>query len=633
MQDPDVIKVETAEVLYSLKELVVETQLERQKSALAREKLDSLEIETVFKKAKVKRARKRKKAAAKVDKKQSRFLELLKLVHPPIPEENLKLLDEAVRSGSLGGLEDAVRKGLISQQQAGELWATNIGIAYVNPLESIVTPEALGIITEEIARKAVIIPLYVIENTLTFATDTPRDQKMLKRIEAIAGIPVSPVFALPSQIRDGLEIYYAKKEDIHSHIREFEKEHGFILENLSDADLKSVAEFKPVAKIVEAFLHWAIRERASDIHIEPMEGSCQIRFRVDGRLRQKLVISMGIYPAITSRLKVLTNVNIAESRFPQDGRFSIPLGTNKAEFRVSFIPVRHGTKTVIRILGSTGRSRMMTLDEMLVSQSILKPWRKVIHNPNGIIFVTGPTGSGKTTTLYASLQELNTPDVNIATIEDPIEIELPGLNQSQVNSNIDLNFALLLRSLLRQDPDIMLVGEIRDKETAKIAAEAALTGHLVFATLHTNNAIQAVTRLLEIGLEPYMVAPSINAVLAQRLAARLNEDFKESYRPPNEVLSRIFSDYEESDALFYRPQQGLKDGLRGFKGRIAIHEMALVSDEMRSLISNRAGTYELTQAAKNLGYRPLRFDGLKKALMGLTTIEEIERVTPIEWSS
>ncbi len=621
----------SAQVRYPLPDMVEEVDKERPQTALGGELLDALEIDTLFAKANAKKPRKRKRTSAA--RKKLAFLKLIQVADPPIPEENQKILEEALESGLLEGLEDAVQKDLVSQKQAGEIWASYIQFTYVNPLESVVSPEALAALPEEIARKARVLPLYIVEDVLTLATDDPGDSKKLQRIRNIAQKEISPVFSLPSQIHDAHEIYYEQSENISDHIRSFEKEHGFLLSGLSDADLKNIAESRPVAKIVEAIIHWAIREDASDIHIEPMEGFCRIRFRIDGNLRHRLNISKGIFPAITSRFRVLTNVNIAESRFPQDGRFSLSFGSQRADFRVSFIPVRHGTKTVIRILGSTGRNRLMSLEEMLISPRILKPWRQVIRSPNGIVFVTGPTGSGKTTTLYGSLQELNADNVNICTIEDPIEIEMPGLNQSQVNPHIDLNFSILLRSLLRQDPDILLVGEIRDRETARIAAEAALTGHLVFATLHTNNAIQAVTRLREIGLENYMVAPSLNAVLGQRLAARLCEDAKESYRPGPDVLSRFFSDFEDSDTLFYRPKPGLKDPYAGFRGRVAFHELFLVSDETRSLIANDAGPHELSKAARSLGYRPLRYDGLKKAMLGLTTLEEIERVTPVDWKT
>lgn len=361
MSDPSKSNVASAEVLYSLADLSQAAEEERQVSRMSREKMDDLEIEKVFRKRK-----KKKKKSDKEDKPRQSFQQLLELSEPPIPKENLELLAEITENGStLRGIEEAIAKDLIPARQAGHLWGSHLGVAYVNPLESIVTREALAAVPEEIARKAQIIPLYVISN--------------------VAGMECSAVFSLPSEVRDALEVYFASGDEILSHIQEFERQHGYILDDLESSQLADIAESKPMAKIVEAILHWAIRENASDIHLEPQDGVCRIRFRVDGRLRTILTVSKGIFPAITSRLKVVTNVNIAESRFPQDGRFAIPLGNSKAEFRVSFLPSRHGTKTVIRILGGAGRGKMITLDEMLISQSILKPWRRIIKNPNGII--------------------------------------------------------------------------------------------------------------------------------------------------------------------------------------------------------------------------------------------------------
>jgi type IV pilus assembly protein PilB len=281
----------------------------------------------------------------------------------------------------------------------------------------------------------------------------------------------------------------------------------------------------------------------------------------------------------------------------------------------------------------TGKKSMLTLDKMLISQTILQPFKRLIQNPNGIIFVTGPTGSGKTTTLYAALHEINTPGVNISTIEDPVEIQLSGITQSQVNSHIDLKFSTILRALLRQDPDVILIGEIRDLETAKIATEAALTGHIVFATLHTNTAAQAIVRLIEIGVEPYMVAPSVIGVLAQRLAARICDNCKEAYYPSRDVLRRYFQDEGLTEVPFYRGRGCAACRNTGYKGRIAFHELVLITEEIRTLISEGKSAQEITRAAAKVGYQPLRYDGLKKVLLGLTTIDEIEQNTSFEWSA
>jgi type IV pilus assembly protein PilB len=376
-----------------------------------------------------------------------------------------------------------------------------------------------------------------------------------------------------------------------------------------------------------------MRERATDVHVEPQETVGRIRFRIDGNLREILTYSRKLHRALISRIKILSNLNIAETRFPQDGRFSMTVGSQVANFRVSTLPSGYGEKCVIRVLAATGRKQMLTLDKMMISQTILQPFRRLIQNPNGIIFVVGPTGSGKTTTLYAALHEINTPGINISTIEDPIEIQLQGVTQSQVNANIDLKFSTVLRALMRQDPDVILVGEIRDLETAKIATEAALTGHLVFATLHTNTAPQAIVRLMEIGVEPYMVAPSIVGVLAQRLAAKICDVCKEAYYPPREVLAKYFEEEGLTEVPFYRGRGCPACRHTGYKGRVAFHELVLITEEVRTLISERRSVQEISRAAAKVGYKPLRYDGLKKVLLGLTTIDEIEATTSFEWAT
>jgi type IV pilus assembly protein PilB len=403
--------------------------------------------------------------------------------------------------------------------------------------------------------------------------------------------------------------------------------------DIAGEKLASLAENNALIQILDEIIYFAIRERATDIHVEPQETHCRIRFRIDGNLREILTYSRKLHRALLSRVKILCNLNIAETRFPQDGRFSMPVGSSLANFRVSTLPSAYGEKAVVRILAMTGKKSMVTLDKMMMSQAILQPFKRVIQSPSGIIFVTGPTGSGKTTSLYSALHEINKPDINIATIEDPVEIQLPGVTQSQVNPNIDLKFSTILRALMRQDPDVILIGEIRDLETAKIATEAALTGHIVFATLHTNNAPQAIVRLIEIGVEPYMVAPSMIAVLAQRLAARICEACKEAYYPSRDVLRKYFHDEGLTDVPFYRGRGCPACRHTGYKGRIAFHELVLITEEVRTLISERRSVQEITRAAAKVGYKPLRYDGLKKVLLGLTTIEEIDQTTSFEWAT
>jgi type IV pilus assembly protein PilB len=462
---------------------------------------------------------------------------------------------------------------------------------------------------------------------------TPGDADLIKRLSQIVQMPVSPVFALPREIADAISIHYCTEKNLEDSLNELERSSLFDQPNLAGEKLALLAENNSLTEILDEIIYFGLRERATDLHIEAQETVCRIRFRIDGNLREILTYSRKLHRALISRLKILCGLNISESRFPQDGRFSMPIGTQSANFRVSTIPSAYGEKAVVRILAMTGKKSMLTLEKMMISQTVLQPFKRLVQNPNGIIFVTGPTGSGKTTTLYAALHEINTPGINISTIEDPIEIQLDGVTQTQVNSAIDLKFATILRSLMRQDPDAILIGEIRDLETAKIATEAALTGHIVFATLHTNTAAQAIVRLIEIGVEPYMVAPSIIGVLAQRLAARICENCKEAYTPSREVLQKYFLDEGLSDVSFYRGRGCAQCRNTGYKGRIAFHELVLITDEIRALISEGKSAQEITRAAAKVGFRPLRYDGLKKVLMGLTTIEEIDQNTSFEWAT
>ncbi len=551
--------------------------------------------------------------------------QLLEGHHVSLSDEAYERALLSADEGTLDLIEYLIEEELVSKEIACRIWSDRISSAYVDPLSTIISNEAISSIPIEIARKGNVMPLYEIEGALTVAMPDPYNEPLIARLAAITGKDISPVFCLTSEVQDAIELHYSTDKSVEELIDQLEKSQGAILAKLKPEELENMSGSQSIINLCEALLYLAIKERASDIHMEPREDTTSIRFRIDGRLQHVFTIAAALHAPLKSRIKILSDLDIAETRFPQDGRFSIPLGAEQVNFRVSVIPTVFGEKLVLRILALTGKKDFRTLDQMLISQSILEPFKHVIRNPNGMIFVTGPTGSGKSTTLYAALHEINTPEVNICTIEDPVETRMTGIIQSQVNASIDLKFSNLLRSLLRQDPDVILVGEIRDLETAKIATEAALTGHLVFSTLHTNNAIQAVVRLIELGIEPYMVAPSILAVLAQRLSARICENCKRAYTPSEELLRKFFYDYKEVEPpVFYEGQGCAHCRNTGYRGRIAFHEMALVTDEMRALISNRASDAELAAAAKKVGYRPLRYDGLKKVLLGFTTVEELE---------
>lgn len=560
------------------------------------------------------------------------FAELLRDKHPMLAEKDLNRLIKKHGPHSIDLVEAVILAGMLSHTAACRIWSECLGIAYIDPFNTVITPEAVALIPGEIARKAQVLPLYILNGVLTVAMPDPLDTALRKRLEGIAGMRISPMFSLPAEIHDAIEIHYSSDKDIEAIVKELETAGEVITLQLSPAELERLSESNSLIRIVDSLIYFALRERASDIHIEPQDGETRVRYRIDGRLQEMFRFPKILHRPIACRIKVMCELNIAESRFPQDGRFSLQLGTRKGDFRVSFLPTVEGEKCVIRVLATVSKKDFMTLDKMLISQSILTPFKRVIQAPNGIIFVTGPTGSGKTTTLYAALAEVNRSDTNVSTIEDPVEIKLPGLTQSQVNMHIDLKFSLLLRAMLRQDPDVILVGEIRDAETAKIASEAALTGHLVFATMHTNNAPQAVTRLMEIGVEPHIVAPSILAILGQRLAARVCERCKESYIPTREMLDRYFHDSKELTATFYTGKGCDVCRRSGYKGRIAFHELVVVTEEIRDIVARGANIEAITASARRTGYKPLRHDGLKKVLLGLTTIEEVEANTPFDWT-
>ncbi|MGA2445840.1 MAG: GspE/PulE family protein [Opitutaceae bacterium] len=562
-----------------------------------------------------------------------RFLEFIRKTPNFGFADELKELAERHGPDTPALLQAIIDSKLVGKDEACRQWGNALGYAYVDPFASIVTEEAVERLPQEVAQKTSSIGLYIIEGVLTVALATPEDETLIKRLSQIAKMPISPVFASEREIQDAISIHYSSDKDIEHSLSLLERTDLFDRPDFTRDQLAALAESESLIQVLDAIIYYAMRERATDIHIEPHELQSRIRYRVDGMLRETLSFSRKLHRALICRLKVLCNINITESRFPQDGRFTMPVGASTTYFRVSIIPTLFGEKAVVRILATSGRKTMLTLDKMMMSQVILQPFRRLIQNPNGIIFVTGPTGVGKTTTLYAALQEINKPDINISTIEDPVEIQLAGVTQSQVNAHIDLKFSTILRALLRQDPDIILIGEIRDLETAKIATEAALTGHLVFATLHTNTAAQAIVRLMEIGVEPYMVAPSIIGVLAQRLAARICEHCKEAYTPSPETLRRYFVDEGLSEVQFYRGRGCPKCRGTGYKGRIAFHELVLITEEIRTLISEHRSAQEITRAAAKVGYRPLRYDGLKKVLLGLTTIEEIEQNTNFEWAT
>jgi len=562
----------------------------------------------------------------------STFLEQLYALPHFDAEHEINTLVE--RHGvSVALVQEIVAHHYVNKDEVCRLWADSLGCAYVDPFSSVVTEEALAKIPVEIARKALTIGLYLIDGVLTAAMATPEDTELVKGLAELAQVPVSPVFALPRDIIDAIVIQYSSDKSLETSLSDLERSNLFADRSAAPAKIAQLATSESLVQFVQEIIHFALRERATDIHIEPQENLGRIRFRVDGQLREILTYSRKLHAAMIARLKTLASLNQAEVRFPQDGRFTLPIGSVNTQFRLSTIPSAYGEKALVGMVSAAGRRGMLTLEKMMISQTVLDPFQRLIQSPTGLIFVTGPAGSGKTTTLYAALHAINKPHLNIATIEDPIEIHLEGVTQTQVNSFIDLKVPTVLRSLLRQDPDVIMIGEIRDADTAKIATEAALTGQLVFASVHTNTAAEAIVRLIELGVAPSLVAQSVTGVMGQRLAARICENCREAYQPPREVLSRYFELDGLNDVAFHRGRGCPSCRGTGYKGRVAFHEFIPITQEIRSLISEGRTVQEITRAAMKVGFKPLRYDGLKKVLLGLTTIEEIEQNTSFEWAS
>ncbi|RLA99573.1 MAG: type II secretion system protein GspE [Deltaproteobacteria bacterium] len=400
-----------------------------------------------------------------------------------------------------------------------------------------------------------------------------------------------------------------------------------ILSQLEEtADLLDDTSDAPIIRLVNLILSQAVKSRASDIHIEPFQRHLKVRFRIDGILYNTLSPPRHIHSAIVSRIKIMARLNIAEKRLPQDGRIEIKIGDRPIDIRVSTLPTIFGERVVLRLLDKS--ESLLRLEELGLSDKQLDTFLKLISQPNGIILVTGPTGSGKTTTLYAALSRINSPDKNIITIEDPIEYQLDGIGQIQVNPKINLTFATGLRSIVRQDPDVILVGEIRDLETAEIAIQSALTGHLVFSTLHTNDSAGAITRLIDMGIEPFLVSSAVNAILAQRLVRVICPFCKEEYNPPVFSLKEIGLDDEAiSGTKFYRGKGCPECSHTGFRGRMGIYELLILDDEIKSLISRTSDSNDIKREALRKGLVTLRQDGAQKVLEGFTTVEEVIRVT------
>ncbi len=524
-----------------------------------------------------------------------------------------------------------VEKGYCTENQIASALAQGYGVPYAQVGPKICDPKTLEILPREFLEEHIVLPLFRVHNTLTVAINEPTNVFLIDEIERISGCKVQIVCSTTKDIKATLQTYLPSEnvfviDDI---IDDEGLDDFTLIENITQdiSNLEEIAGQSPVVKLVNYLLYNAVRENASDIHIEPDDKKLRVRYRVDGKLYEKMRPPYQMHSAIVSRIKIMAELDIAQRRLPQDGGIHVLMEGRPIDLRVSVMPGNFGEKVVIRVIDP--HKMLFSLESLGFNYNNLQLFRKVIQAPNGIVLVTGPTGSGKNTTLYAALSELNNEDVNICTVEDPVECNISGINQFQVNQAAGFGFSTALRSLLRQDPDIIMVGEIRDDATANIAVQAALTGHLVLSTLHTNDAPGAITRLVDLGVAPYLVSASLIAVLAQRLVRKICSNCKTEYEPPVSIR-KVAEKNGEKIQKFYRGVGCKKCRNTGHTGRIAIHELFAPNEEILEMITDGASLKKLRTKALQNGMVSLELDGIEKVQAGIISVEEVLRTTQLE---
>ncbi|MBU1122625.1 MAG: ATPase, T2SS/T4P/T4SS family [Candidatus Omnitrophota bacterium] len=513
--------------------------------------------------------------------------------------------------------EILVRKGFASEEQVAQSLSEQLGFAYVDLENYNLEPQIIKSLPFDLAVKYQVLPLFKRGDVLTVAMFNPLDLGTIDEIQKLINQRIRPVFAVPSRISKRIEEEYRKTEfmPILSEIEDIE---------ITGLDSARVASLAPVVSIVDNLISTAVEMRASDIHLEPQGPHFYCRLRIDGILHDMPRLPKKYEAAIISRIKIMASMDIAEKRLPQDGRIQTHIDGKNVDLRISTFPTMYGENLVIRILDKT--RLLFCLEDLGLSDGDLPVFEQIIHKPHGIILVTGPTGSGKSTTLYAALNKINAVEKNVITMEDPIEYEIKRARQSQVNVKAGLTFASGLRSIVRQDPDVIMIGEIRDRETAEIAIHAALTGHLVFSTLHTNDAASGITRLVDMGIEPFLVSSSVICIVAQRLVRVLCAQCKEQYKPDKEVLDELKIE-KKASYKFYRQTGCRQCRDTGYSGRVGIFEILIPDDGVKKLIDKKGSSREIREYIVSEGATLLRQDGMDKLIKGITSLSEIFRVT------
>ncbi len=539
---------------------------------------------------------------------------------------------ELARARNQSLLDVLLEQKLLSEEALAETFAQWLKLPRVRIASASVEPEAIKTISEELARKHICLPLKVDGKSLTLAMTDPSDYDAIQDVQFASGLMVRPVVASRTEVLDGIEQHYATEDRLQEFLASISDTPDFTIipEEKEETDIekmesRSAAELPPVVKMCNLIINDAVKTQASDIHVEPRLNKVQVRLRVDGVLRDYMQVPKWLHSPVVSRLKILANLDIAERRLPQDGRIKVQFLGKPLDIRISTLPTHFGEKVVMRVLSSATLSTFTALGFSEAECAILD---SALAQPEGMILVTGPTGSGKSTTLYSMVTKRRSPDVNITTVEDPIEYQLPGINQVQVNIKAGLTFASCLRSILRQDPDVILVGEIRDKETADIAVRSAMTGHLVLSTLHTNNSLATVPRLMELGVDPFLLVSSVHLIIAQRLVRRICAGCREPYMPSREVLGKFR--FKGQEIEFSRGRGCSVCGHTGYTGRIGVVELVRMTPTLKELILRKATEAELRKAVALAGTRFLLEDAMEKVRQGMTTLEEVLRVIQIE---
>jgi type IV pilus assembly protein PilB len=556
-----------------------------------------------------------------------------------LDEEGLwKILEEQKRSESELIGKVAVRLGIVREDQVLKALGEQLGMKVMKLENTTIPSELTDLVNETMATAYKIVPVSQNkkDKSITVAMAEPQNPSTLDSLRMFLGVEVKGVIAAESEVMATIERLYAgHQESIQDVVKQIEQDKGlaaFSTRNENTVDLEAIeemAEAAPVRKLINMVLLLAIKDKASDIHFEPFEDEYKMRYRVDGVLYELVPPPRHLAPAIASRIKVMSNLDIAERRLPQDGRIQLAIGGNNVDIRVSTLPTLFGESVVLRILDRT--VVQLDLNKIGMPPDTLGAWRELIKKPNGIILVTGPTSSGKTTTLYATLNELNSIEDKIITTEEPVEYEIDGLIQVPINADIGVTFAACLRAILRQDPDKILVGETRDLETAEISIQASLTGHIVFTTLHTNDAPSAITRLRDMGLPTFLITATVEGVLAQRLVRKICTNCRTEFTPSTEVAMELgFSAEQVAQRKFFYGKGCERCNNTGYKGRMGIYELLLMNDNLRDMVVAEASLDDFRTASRKYGMRTLRETGLKAIHEGLTTIEEVVRETIID---